>query len=68
LELELVQIAFEKKPDPARIWFLTKNKGSRELFGEKMTRLTAKLKGRFARSTALEERIKLNLAGAGYEL
>lgn len=39
-----------------------------ELFAEKMARLTAQLKGQFAQSAELEERIKRNLAGLGYEL
>lgn len=39
-----------------------------EPFAEKMARLTVQLKGQFAQSTELEERIKLNLAGLGYEI
>lgn len=39
-----------------------------EPFTEKMTRLTAQLKGQFAQSAELEERIRKNLAGLGYEL
>ena len=39
-----------------------------EPFGEKMARLTARLKGQFAQSADLEERIRRNLAGLGYEL
>lgn len=39
-----------------------------ELFAEKMARLTAQLKGQFAQSAELEDRIKRNLAGLGYEL
>lgn len=37
-------------------------------FAEKMADLTAKLKEQFAQSTKLEEQIKQNLAGLGYEL
>lgn len=39
-----------------------------EPFTEKMARLTVQLKGQFAQSTELEERIRKNLAGLGYEL
>jgi type I restriction enzyme M protein len=39
-----------------------------ELFAEKMARLTAQLKGQFAQSAELEERINRNLAGLGYGL
>ncbi|MBU1417323.1 MAG: type I restriction-modification system subunit M [Proteobacteria bacterium] len=38
-----------------------------EPFAEKMARLTAQLKGQFEESTKLEEQIKQNLAGFGYE-
>ena len=38
-----------------------------EPFAEKMARLTAQLQGQFARSNELEEQIKRNLAGLGYE-
>lgn len=38
-----------------------------ELFAEKMARLTSQLKGQFAKSAELEEQIKRNLAGLGYE-
>ncbi|EOX4429627.1 type I restriction-modification system subunit M [Vibrio alginolyticus] len=37
-------------------------------FGEKMATLTAKLSAQFAESATLEEEIKNNLAGLGYEL
>ncbi|MCR9466191.1 type I restriction-modification system subunit M [Vibrio alginolyticus] len=37
-------------------------------FGEKMATLTAKLSEQFAESATLEEEIKKNLAGLGYEL
>ena len=39
-----------------------------EPFPEKIERLTALLKGRFAESDRLEGEIKKNLAGLGYEL
>lgn len=39
-----------------------------EPFAEKMERLTAQLAGQFAESVRLEEQIKENLAGLGYEL
>lgn len=38
-----------------------------EPFAEKMARLTAQLKGQFEKSAELEEQIKRNLAGLGYE-
>lgn len=38
-----------------------------EPFAEKMMRLTAQLQGQFAKSAELEEQIKRNLAGLGYE-
>ncbi|MDF1686861.1 MAG: class I SAM-dependent DNA methyltransferase [Parvibaculaceae bacterium] len=38
-----------------------------EPFAEKMARLTAQLKGQFEESDRLEEEIKKNLAGLGYE-
>ena len=38
-----------------------------EPFAEKMARLTAQLQEQFARSAELEEQIKRNLAGLGYE-
>ncbi|MBN1547135.1 MAG: N-6 DNA methylase [Syntrophaceae bacterium] len=38
-----------------------------EPFAEKMARLTAQLQGQFAESAKLEEQIKRNLAGLGYE-
>ena len=37
-----------------------------EPFHEKMTRLTAELRGQFAEGDQLEERIKANLEGLGY--
>ncbi len=39
-----------------------------EPFADKMTRLTADLRESFAKSAELEERIKKNLEGLGYEL
>lgn len=39
-----------------------------ELFADKMQRLTAQLKTQFEKSTELEEQIKKNLAGLGYDL
>lgn len=39
-----------------------------EPFAEKMVRLTVQLKGQFAQSAELEERIRRNLAGLGYGL
>jgi len=38
-----------------------------EPFAEKMARLTGQLKGQFTESTKLEEQIRENLAGLGYE-
>ena len=38
-----------------------------EPFAEKMARLTAQLSEQFAESARLEEQIKENLAGLGYE-
>ena len=39
-----------------------------EPFAEKMARLTGQLKGQFAESSRLEEQIKENLAGLGYDI
>jgi type I restriction enzyme M protein len=39
-----------------------------EAFEEKMSRLTKELSEQFAESKVLEERIKKNLAGIGFEL
>jgi type I restriction enzyme M protein len=39
-----------------------------EPFDEKMQRLTAELSGQFEKSKGLEEEIRKNLGGLGYEL
>lgn len=38
-----------------------------EIFADKMQRLTAQLKAQFEESTELEKKIRINLAGLGYE-
>ncbi len=53
---------------PGRYVGAAEEEADSELFAEKMARLTAQLKGQFAQSAELEERIKRNLAGLGYEL
>lgn len=53
---------------PGRYVGAADEEGDGEPFAEKMARLTAQLKDQFEQSDKLEEEIKKNLAGLGYEI
>lgn len=52
---------------PGRYVGAPDEEGDGEPFADKMARLTAQLKEQFEKSTDLEEQVKQNLAGLGYE-
>jgi type I restriction enzyme M protein len=52
---------------PGRYVGAAEEEGDGEPFAEKMSRLTAQLSEQFTESALLEEQIKQNLAGLGYE-